>query len=219
MQESTHTLVSSLYMAQSSIWLHMHMNICMCIVHVYAYCHVHVKCIGIWVMSMHTQVEIHMCRNMHMHIYKCPFQPPLLIYCADFHALGFHNPMKILLFHVALNAMQCLSSKYVQVYTLFSIFSQECDIKCEYAFCRRHSSHVNYEQAVHSTRRWIQAVLPSERFELGPDCPSRPPLGPRAPSSPPLGLPALSSSLGLFATACCSWREVLNLGRISWLSS
>ena len=93
---------------------------------------------------MHTQVEIHTCTNMHMHIYKCPFQPPLFIYCADFHALGFHNPMKILLFHVALNAMQCLSSKYVQVYTLFSIFSQDCDNKCEYAFTgsRRHSSHV-----------------------------------------------------------------------------
>ena len=58
-------------------------------------------------------------------------------------------------------------------------------------------------------------MLPSERFELGPDGPSRFPLGVRAPSRFPLGLAVPSSSLvtsmpslGLFATAC-RWRGVL----------
>merc|ERR1719430_2614703 len=88
---------------------------------------------------------------------------------------------------------------------LSSIFSQECDVKCEnFGIVNRLSN----PQSIHGG---TQAVLPSERFELGPDGPSRFPLEARAPSRPPLGLAAPSSSLvtsipslGLFAAAC-SW--------------
>ena len=73
----------------------------------------------------------------------------------------------------------------------------------------------NRQSNQQSTHGGTQAVLPSERFELGPEGPSRFALGPRAPSKPPLGLAAPSSSLvtsmpslGLLACAC-SWREVL----------
>ena len=62
MQESTHTLVSSLYMA-------------------YAYDHVHRKCIRIRVCIYYTGANTHLHEYAHAHL-QMPI--PLFIHCADF---------------------------------------------------------------------------------------------------------------------------------------
>jgi hypothetical protein len=94
MQESTHTLVSSLYMA-------------------HAYDHVHRKCI---------QVQIDMCMNMHMLIYKCPSPFSYIVLTFAFPS-NYDFVMMASCFLYEFNMCPSVN--------LSSIFSQECDIKYE----------------------------------------------------------------------------------------
>ena len=177
--------------------------------------------------SMHIQVQIHMCMNMHM--YKCPFP-------SSYFVLTFAFPSKYAFMiydmtwwgHLALFT----SSRCVQMLTVLNIFTRKRHqmemfrIRCQYANAKLKGKFLT--NMIVLLKLWTgcpfhtQAVLPWERFELGPDGPSRFPLGPRVPSRFPLGLAAPSSSLvtsipslGLFATAC-NWREVLNIFWSSW---
>lgn len=154
MQESTHTLVSSLYMA-------------------HAYDHVHRKCI---------QVQIDMCMNMHMLIYKCPSPYSYIV-------LTFAFPSKY--------DFVMMASCSLYEFNMCPIFSQECDIKCEnYDVFTMWISHMimllqnswglssqirscssNCEQAVHSTLRqcfpqkglsWDQTDPPGFLWECEP---------------------------------------------------
>ena len=75
------------------------------------YDHVHRKCI---------QVQIDMCMNMHMLIYKCPSPYSYIV-------LTFAFPSKYDFVMMA----SCSLYEFNMCPIFSSIFSQECDIKCE----------------------------------------------------------------------------------------